>query len=190
MERTSRIPADVKVVVLPRKTGVLREQLPSIAVFTLTAVAAGFGVAATGTALGVWMVIGLLSVAAVVLELLIVRSDAALGPALAADTEHVWVRVGGFLVPRSVRLEWPEITGIGLRSWQGRRRATARYLTITVTDAARAVLEDVLNRNTRRLAATFGSPLAISEQHKATSLDEAVRGLRALAPDGVRFTNV
>ena len=47
----------------------------------------------------------------------------------------------------------------------------------------------MLDRNTRRLAATFGSPLAISEQHKATSLDEAVRGLRELAPDGVRFTN-
>jgi hypothetical protein len=188
VERTSRIPADVKVVVQPRRTGVLREQLPSIVVFTLTAVAAGFGVVATGTAFGVWMVIGLLCVAAVVVELLIVRSDAALGPALAADTDHVWVRIGGFLTPRSVRLEWPEITGIGLRSWQGRRRATARYLTITVTDTARGTLEDLLDRNGRRLAATFGSPLAISGQHKATSLDSAIRGLRDLAPDGVRFT--
>lgn len=190
MERASRIPADVKVVVHPRKTGVLREQLPSIAVFTLTAVAAGFGVAATGTAFGVWLVIGLLCAAAVVLELLIVRSDAALGPALAADADHVWVRVGGFLAARSVRLEWPEITAIGLRSWQGRRRATARYLTITVTDAARRELAGLLDRNARRLAATFGSPLAISGKHKATSLDEAVRGLRDLAPSEVRFTNV
>jgi hypothetical protein len=189
VERAARIPGDVKVAVQPRKTGVLREQLTSIAVFTLTAVAAGFGVAATGVAFGVWLVIGLVCVAAVVLELLIVRSDAALGPALAADADHVWVRIGGFLAPRSVRLEWPEITGIGVRSWQGRRRATARYLTITVTDAARSTLEDMLDRNTRRLAGTFGSPLAISEQHKATSLDETIRGLRELAPDGVRFTN-
>lgn len=186
----SRIPADVKVVVHPRKSGVLREQLPSIVVFTLTAVAAGFGVAVTGTAFGLWLVVGVLCVAAVVLEVLIVRSDALLGPALAADADHVWVRIGGLLAPRSVRLEWPEITTIGLRAWQGRRRSTARYLTITVTDAARRELEGLLDRNTRRLAATFGSPLAISGKHKATSLDEAVRGLRDLAPDGVRFTNV
>jgi hypothetical protein len=167
----------------------VREQLPSIAVFTLTAVAAGFGVAETGTAFGVWMVIGLLCVLGVVVELLIVRSEIALGPALAADADHVWVRVGGFLRPESVRLEWAEITGVGLRTWHGRRHASARYLTITTTDAANAELAGLLDRRARRLAATFGAPLAISEQHKATSLDETVRGLRELAPDGVRFTN-
>jgi hypothetical protein len=189
----SRIPADVKVVVHPAKAGAVREQLPSLVVFALTAVAAGFGATTGGTGSVVWLVIGLLCVLGVVVELLILRSDVALGPALAADADHVWVRVGGFLRPESVRLEWPEITGIGVRSWRGRRKATARYLTIHLTDAARATLDTelkgVLDRRLRRLAETFGAPLAISEQHKATSLDETVRGLRALAPDGVRFTN-
>ncbi len=189
MERASRIPADVKVVLQPSRPGAVREQLPSIAVFTLTAVAAGFGVAATGTAFGVWLVIGLLCVAGVVVELLILRSDIALGPALAADTDHVWVRVGGFLRPESVRLEWSEVTRIALHTWRGRRRASARYLTLDVTDPTRAALAGLLSRKLRRLTATFGSPLAFSEQHKSTSLDETVRGLRALAPDGVRFTN-
>jgi hypothetical protein len=193
VERGSRVPADVKVVVHPGRPGAVREQLPSIAVFALTAVAAGFGVSATGTAFGVWLVIGLLCVLGVVVELLILRSDIALGPALAADADHVWVRVGGFLRPASVRLDWPEITGIGLHTWRGRRKATARYLTVRVTDEARVVLDrelaGVLDRRLRRLATTFGSPLAVSDQHKSPGLDEVVRGLRDLAPDGVQFTD-
>jgi hypothetical protein len=192
VERASRIPADVKVVLHPSRPGAVREQLPSLAVFAVTAVAAGFGVAATGTAFGVWLVIGLLCVLGVVVELLILRSEIALGPALAADADHVWVRVGGFLAPVSVRLGWPEVTQIGLHTWQGRRRTTARYLTVRVTDEARAVLDGelagVLDRRLRRLATTFGSPLAVSEQHKVPGLDEVVRGLRELAPEGVRFT--
>jgi hypothetical protein len=189
VERGSRIPADVKVVVHPSRARVLREHVPSLAVFALTAVAAGLGAAATSTAFGVWTAIGIAAVLGVVMELLTVRSDAALGPALAADTDHLWVRVGGFLRSQSVRLEWAEVTGIGTRDWQGRRRAAARFLTISVTEATRAELGGTLGRRTRRLDAVFGAPLAISEQHKATSLDEAVRGLRALAPDGVRFTS-
>ncbi|MGH3763516.1 hypothetical protein, partial [Actinophytocola sp.] len=167
--------------------------LPSIVVFTLTAVAAGFGVAATGTALGVWAVVGLLCVLAVVLELLVVRSAIALGPALAADADHVWVRVGGFLRPESLRLEWPEIAGFGLRTWQGRRRTSARYLTVRLTESARATVEPELagapGRRLRRQEAAFGSLLAITERHKSASLDVTVRGLRDLAPDGVRFTS-
>jgi hypothetical protein len=185
VERAARIPADVKVVVHPSRPAAVREQLPSIAVFTLTALAAGFGVAATGSA--VWWVVGLLGVLAVVVEVLILRSDIALGPALGADADHVWVRVGGFLRVDSVRLDWSEITRVAVHTWKGRRRATARYLTIHLTDES--ALGDMLGRRARRLAATFGAPLAMSEQHKATTLDEVVRGLRALAPDGVRFTN-
>lgn len=175
----------------PSRGSAVREQLPSIVVFALTTVAAGFGVAAAG--IGVWLVIGLLCALGVVLELLILRSEIALGPALAADAEHVWVRVGGFLRPVSVRLDWAEVTEVGLRTWRGRRNATARYLTLLVTDEAGARLDGelagVLDRRMRRLATTFGSPLAISEKHKAETLDGTVRALRDLAPDGVRFTS-
>ncbi|MPZ82270.1 MAG: hypothetical protein GEV28_18470 [Actinophytocola sp.] len=192
MQRATRLPDDTKLVVHPNRGSAVREQLPSTVVFALTTVAAGFGVAATG-AFGGWLVIGVLCAFGVVLELLVLRSEIALGPALAADAEHVWVRVGGFLRPASMRLDWAEITTVGLRTWQGRRNATARYLTILVTDEAKATLDGelagVLDRRMRRLATTFGSPLAISAKHKAETLDDTVRGLGALAPDGVRFTS-
>jgi len=150
-------------------------------------VAAGFGMAATGTLFGGWAVVGLVCVLGVALELLVVRSG--LEPVLAADADHVWVRIGGFPRPESVRLDWSEVTEVGLRSWQGRRRASARYLTLVATEPALAELARVpIRRRLRRLAAEFGSPLAISGRHKSPSLDETVRGLRALAPDGVRFT--
>ncbi|MGH3877173.1 MAG: hypothetical protein ACRDSK_09075 [Actinophytocola sp.] len=190
MERAARIPREVKVVVAPSRSGVVREHLPSLAVLALAVVAAGFGVAATETVFGGWAVIGLACVLGVSLELLVVRSE--LEPVLAADADHVWVRIGGFPRSESVRLDWSEITEVGLRSWQGRRRTSARYLTLVPTEPALAELARVPSRRQlrqhRRLAAEFGSPLAISGQHKAPSLDETVRGLRALAPDGVRFT--
>lgn len=187
MQDAYRIPGDLKVVVHASRTGVVREQLPSIGVLALTAVAAGFGLSASGSV--AWLVIGVLCVAGVVVEVLIIRSSLALGPALAADADHVWVRVGGFLRPKSVRLDWSEVIGVGLRTWQGRRRDTARFLTIHLSDDARAALESTPNRRRRRVATTFGSPFAISDQHKTPSLDETVRGLRALAPDTVRFTD-
>lgn len=190
MEHTSRIPADGKVVVRPRRSALLREQLPSIVVFTLlTAVAVYLSAVQSGTLSGLWLGVGLLSGFAAVVQLLIMRSGTALGPALAADADHVWVRAGGFLRARSVRLDWAEITRIGLRTWRGRRRATARYLTISLTDTATATLTSTHRRRTRYLTATFGAPLAVTEHHKETSLDETVRGLRALAPDHVRFTD-
>ena len=188
MERASRIPAGTKIVVRADRADVLIRQLPSTAVFALTAVGAGFGFAESASV--VWLVIGVLCVVGVVAELAAVRSEISLGPAFAADADHVWVRIGGFLWPRSVRLDWPEVTGIGLRTWEGGRRgATARFLTVQVSDDARAELAGILGRRLRSLATTLGAPLAISDQRKATSLDEAFHGLRALAPDGVRFTN-
>ena len=174
------------MVVAPSRSGLVREHLPSLAVFALAVVAAGFGMAATGTLFGGWAVVGLVCVLGVALELLVVRSE--LEPVLAADADHVWVRIRGFPRPESVRLGWSEITEVGLCSWQGRRRASARYLTLLPTDPALATLAGVPSRRRRRLTAEFCSPLAISGQHKSTSLDEAVHGLRALAPDGVRFT--
>jgi hypothetical protein len=190
VEEASRIPADVKVVVRPHRSALLREQLPSVVVFTLlTAIAAYLSVVQSGTPSGLWLGVGLLSGFVTVVQLLVLRSGAALGPALAAEADHVWVRAGGFLRARSVRLDWAEITGIGLRTWRGRRRATARYLTISLTDTATAALTSMHRRHTRYLTATFGAPLAVTEHHKETSLDETVRGLRALAPDHVRFTD-
>lgn len=189
MERGARIPADVKVVVRPASAGVLREQLPSIVLFVLgIGTAAYLGVQTSGAESGLWLGIGLLCMFGVVMQLLFLRSVIALGPALAADADHVWVRARGFLHSRSVRLDWAEVTSIGLRTWRGRRQATARYLTITPTDDATAVLARVHEQHTRRLTVMFGAPLAVSEQHKATGLDETIRGLRALAPDSVRFT--
>jgi hypothetical protein len=178
------------VVVRPAPAGVLREQLPPILLFTLlTAIAAYLGFMTSGTESGLWLGFGLLFAFLDVVQLLVLRSAIGLGPALAADADHVWVRAGGFLRPRSVRLDWAEITEICLRTWRGRRGATARYLTVIPTDAATAELTSLHETRTRRLTSTFGAPIAVSEQHKATSLDETVRGLRALAPDNVRFTN-
>jgi hypothetical protein len=137
----------------------------------------------------VWVVIGILCLGGVGLELLLVRAQAGFGPLLAADSEHVWLRTGGFLSPRSVRLDWPEISAVTLHLWHGRRGATARYLSFELTESAMAELlaDGRLAKRARRLTRVFGSPLAIAEQ-KARFLDEALRELRDLAPDGVRFT--
>ncbi|MFL6126806.1 hypothetical protein [Actinophytocola sp.] len=187
MRRTARVPDDTKVV-LPVRTGqTVREHATTIAIFALTTVLAGLGVATTGSA--VWVVIGSLCLAGVVLELLLVRAQAGFGPQLAADSDHVWVRAGGFLSPRSVRLDWPEVTTVTLHLWRGRRNATARYLAFDLTDEATAELtaDPRLATRARRLTRVFGSPLAVAEQ-RAHVLDQVLRDLRDLAPDGVRFT--
>ena len=192
MQRTREIPDDVKLVVKPVRRSAVLGQLPTIVMFAATTVIAGFGVVATGTPVGVWGVVGALCLLGLVLEVLGVRSEVALGPTLAADTEHVWVRIGGFLTPASVRLDWAEINGIALRTWHGRRNATARYLTFDlakpVADDLAGSLDGTQDRRMRRLANTFGSPIALSERHKDTTLDQTLRDLRALAPDGVRIS--
>lgn len=192
VQRTTRIPDDLTLVVRPERRAATRGQLPTLAMFAVTTVVAGFGVAATGTVLGVWGVVGVLCLLGCVLELLGLRSEVAFGPALAADDEHVWVRTGGFLQPASVRLGWSEINGIVLYTWHGRRRATARYLTFDLVEPVSKELDGALNgaqdRRMRRLAITFGSPIAISEKYKDITLDETMRGLRDLAGEHVRFT--
>lgn len=187
MQRAARIPDDVELVVPAQPRHAVREHAPTIAIFSATAVVAGLGVAATGSV--VWLVIGLLCLAGVALELLLIRAQAVFGPVLAADDEHVWVRAGGFAAPRSVRLGWPEVTVVTLHLWHGRRGATARYLSFDLTDEATAALaaDPGLARRARRLTRTFGSPVAVAEQ-RARVLDEAVQVLRDLAPEGVRFT--
>jgi len=187
VQRVTRIPDDVKLVVPAQARHAVREHAPAVAIFGVTSVVAGLGVATTGSV--VWLVIGLLCLAGAGLELLLIRAQAAFGPVLAADDEHVWVRAGGFAGPRSVRLDWPEVTVVTLHLWHGRRNATARYLSFDLTDEGTAALEaDArLARRARRLTRTFGSPLALAEQ-QARVLDEAVQVLRALAPQDVRFT--
>ncbi|GAB3442425.1 hypothetical protein [Actinophytocola sediminis] len=192
MQRTTRIPEDRTLVVRPERRAAIRGQLPTLVMFAVTTVIAVLGMVATGTAFGVWGVIGALCLLGCVLEVLGLRSEIAFGPALAADDTHVWVRTGGFLRPASVRLDWSEIKGIALTTWHGRRKSTARYLTFDLPEQVRTELAGSLDgaqdRRMRRLAITFGSPIAISEQYKDITLDETVRDLRALAGDGVRFT--
>ncbi|GAB1512856.1 hypothetical protein [Actinophytocola sp. KF-1] len=187
MQRAARIPDDAKLVVPAESRHALREHGTTIAIFAGTGLVAGLGVATTGSV--VWLVIALLCLGGVVLELLLVRAQAAFGPLLAADGDHVWVRAGGFTSPRSVRLDWPEITDVTLHLWHGRRGTTARYLSFDLTDEAMAAFaaDPRLARRARRLTSTFGSPLAVAEQ-KARVLDEALRQLRELAPEDVRFT--
>jgi hypothetical protein len=186
------VPDDVTLVVRPERRAAVRGQLFTLTMFAVTTVIAAFGVAATGTLFGVWGVVGVLCLLGWVLEVLGLRSEVTFGPALAADNEHVWVRTGGFLRPMSVRLDWSEINGIALHTWHGRRNATARYLTFDLAEPVRAELAGSLDgtqdRRMRRLAMTFGSPIAISEQYKDLTLDEAIRDLRGLAPEDVRFT--
>lgn len=185
VHRVTRLPDDTKLVVPARRA--LREHAPTIAIFVGTAVIAGLGVGATGSL--VWVVIGVLCLGGVALELLLLRAQAGFGPLLAADSDHVWVRAGGFLTPRSARLDWPEITAVTVHRWQGRRNATARYLSFELTDSAMATLtgDPRMARRARRLTRVFGSPLAVAEPRGAV-LDEIFRELRDLAPDGVRFT--
>ena len=187
MQRAARPPDDTKLVLPAQRGRALREHGPTIAIFVVTAAIAGFGVGTTGSV--VWAVIGLLCVAGVVLELLLVRAQIGFGPVLAADSDHVWVRAGGFTSPRSVRLDWSEITTVTLHLWHGRRGATARYLSFDLTDEAMAELDadPRLANRARRLARTFGSPLALAEQ-RARDFDAVLRELRDLAPDAVRFT--
>lgn len=158
-----------------------------MAIFVLTAVIAALGVATTGSV--VWLVIGVLCVAGVGLELLLVRAQAGSGPLLAADAEHVWVRAGGFLSPRSVQLDWAEITTVTLHLWHGRRNATARYLSFDLTEDAATALdaEPGIARRARRLTRLFGSPLAVAEQEERV-LDEVLARLRTFAPEHVKFT--
>lgn len=187
MQRAARVPDDVQLVVPAESRHALRAHGTTIAIFAGTTVVAGLGVATTGSV--VWLVIGSLCLTGVVLELLLVRAEVSFGPLLAADGEHVWVRAGGFTSPRSVRLDWPEVTVVTLHLWHGRRGATARYLSFDLTGEATAALaaDPRLARRARRLTRTFGSPLAVAEQ-KARVLDDAVPLLRGLAPEGVRFT--
>jgi hypothetical protein len=187
VQRATRPPDYTKLVVPAQTRRAVREHGPTTAIFAVTAVIAGLGVGATGSP--VWVVIGDLCLGGVLLELLLVRAQAGFGPLLAADRDHVWVRAGGFLSPRTIRLDWPEITTVTLHLWHGRRNATARYLSFELTDSAMAELlaDPRMAKRARRLDRAFGAPLAITEQ-KAHFLDETLRELRDLAPDGVRFT--
>ena len=187
MQRAARLPDEATLVVPAESRHAVREHGTTIAIFVVTVAVAGLGIAATGSV--VWVVIGALCLAGIVLEVLLIRAQAGFGPLLAADDEHVWVRAGGFLSPRSVRLPWSEITTVTLHLWHGRRGATARYLSFDLTDEATAGLhaDPRLAKRARRLDRTFGSPLAVAEQ-KTRVLDDALRVLRDLAPDHVRFT--
>lgn len=186
MRRTDRLPDDTKLVLPVRTAHALREHAPTIAIFAITAAVAALGLATTGSP--VWLVVGSLCLAGVALELLLIRAQAGSGPSLAADSDHVWVRAGGFLAPRSVRLGWAEITTVTLHLWRGHRNATARYLSFEVTDEAMAELtaDPRLARRVRRLSRAFGSPLAIAEP-RTPSLEEVLRELRDLAPGHVHF---
>jgi len=186
VRRTARLPEDTKLV-LPVRTGqTVREHALTIAIFALTAALAGVGVATTGSV--VWLVVGSLCLAGVVLEVQLVRAQAWFGPLLAADSDHLWVRAGGFLSPRSVRLDWAEVTSVTLHRWRGRRKETARYLSFDLTDEATAGLtaDPRLASRAGRLTRVFGSPLSIAEQ-KGLLLDSVLRELRDLAPDGILF---
>lgn len=191
MLRTNRLPEDATLVVRPDRRSTVLRQLPTITMFVVTTAVAAMGVAVTGS-FGVWGVVGLLCLTGWVLEVLGLRADVMFGPVLAADDEHVWVRTGGTFRPASVCLDWSEVNAIAIRTWHGRRNASTRYLTFDLVEPVREALAGALDgtqdRRMRRLALTFGSPIAISEQRKDTSLDEVIRGLRKLAPEGVRFT--
>jgi len=193
VEQATRIPDDLPLVVRPDQRSVVRSALPMIVVFALSALIALYGASVTAW-LGVWSIIALLCLAGVVMDLLTLRSEISFGPALAADRDHVWIRAGGYLRPVSVRLDWTEITAITLHTGgYGRRKTTARYLLFNVPDVLGRELKGALNgsldRHLRRLAKTFGAPLAISDKHKETTVDAAYRELRELSPSTVKFTS-
>lgn len=191
MEQATRIPDDLALVIRPNQRSVVRSALPMIIVFALSALISLYGASVT-TWFGVWSIIALLCLAGVVMDLLTLRSEISFGPTFAADGDHVWIRAGGFVRPVSMRLDWGEVTAITLHTWHGRRNASARYLLFKVTDALgpelKGALDGSLDRHMRRLAKTFGAPLAISDKHKTAILDEAYRELRELGPSRVKFT--
>jgi hypothetical protein len=187
VQRAARLPDDVALVVPAQVNHAVREHAPTIVIFAITTAIAVFGLVASGSV--VWAVIGVLCLGGVVFELMLIRSRAGFGPLLAADDAHVWVRAGGLLSPRSVQLAWSDVTTVTLHLWHGRRNTTARYLSFDLTDEAMAAIltDPALAKRAERLTRTFGSPLAMAEQ-RARFLDDAVRGLRDLAPADVRFT--
>lgn len=187
MQRTARLPDDTKLVLPVPASQAVREHGLTIAIFVVTTALAGIGIGTTGAT--VWAVIGALCLAGVVVELLLARAQVGFGPLLAADSDHVWVRAGGFLAPRSVRLDWQEITAVTLHLWHGRRNSTARYLSFDLTDDAMADLtaDPRLAGRARRLTRVFDSPVAVTEP-RPRALDDVLRELRTLAPDSVTFT--
>jgi hypothetical protein len=187
VQRTARLPDDTKLVLPVRASQALREHGLTIAIFVITTVLAGIGIGVTGAT--VWAVIGALCLVGLVLELLLVRAQVGFGPLLAADGDHVWLRAGGFLSPRSVRLDWPEITAVTLHQWRGRRGSEARYVSFELTDEAMTALtaDPRLAGRARRLTRAFGSPAAVAEP-RPRALDEVLHELRGLAPEHVRFT--
>jgi hypothetical protein len=186
VQRTARLPDNTKLVLPVRAGQAVREHGLTIGIFVITTVLAAIGVATTGAT--VWAVIGALCLAGVVLEVLLIRGQVGFGPLLAADSDHVWVRAGGFLSPRSVRLDWQEITVVTLHLWHGRRNSTARYLSFDLTDDAMAdlVADPRLAARARRLTRVFDSPVAVAEP-RPRALDEVLSELRALAPESVTF---
>jgi hypothetical protein len=192
VEQATRIPDDLALVVRPDQRSVVRSALPMIIVFALSALVALYGASVT-TWFGVWSIIALLCLAGAVMDLLTLRSEISFGPVLAADADHVWIRAGGYLRPVSVRLDWSEITAVTLHTGSGRRKAAGRYLMFMVPDVLGQELKGALNgsldRHLRRLAKTFGAPLAISDKHKDTTLDAAYRELRELGPSSVKYVN-
>lgn len=176
---------------IPDRRRGIRERALSMSTFVLLLVFSLIGVAVTGDVTGFWGVVFLVCLIGLGVEFLMVRSQIALGPSLAADTEHVWIRNGGVLHPRSVRLAWTEISTVTLVIWHGRRDTVAHYLTFALTDDAAEELptHPRLAKHARRLDSLFNAAFAISDHLKTVRLEEVVRTMREeLAPDTVQFS--
>jgi hypothetical protein len=189
MQRESRVPPDADVVVRPEPRLGFRQRGFSLALFVFLILFSVAGGVVSGSLF--WFGFAAVCVVGVGIEMLVLRSQVWLGPSLAADREHVWVRFGGVLRPDVVRLAWSEISDVSVVSWHGRRGALAHCLTFTLTDDARAELPEhpVLARHAKGLQKVFGAEFAISDNLKSVWLGEPFRAMEVLAPAAVKFTD-
>jgi len=189
MQRESRVPTDADVVVSPDPRLGFRQRAFSLTMVALLILFSIVGAVGSGSAF--WIVFGAVCLLGAGVELLVLRSQVWLGPSLAADRDHVWVRFGGGLRPDVVQLAWSEISDVSMVSWNGRRGALAHCLTFTLTDDARAELPDhpALARHARGLTKVFGAEFAISDNLKSVWLGEPFRAMEILAPTVVKFSD-
>ncbi|QVQ50778.1 hypothetical protein J4H86_18105 [Spiractinospora alimapuensis] len=105
------------------------------------------------------------------------------GPVLGANRSGLWLAVGGLLSPVVLHFTWTEVTTIGVRYVNERRKRGPR-LGVTLTDEGRAELDTDPRQkaSARKSTALFQAAITIDAQTMDRPLEEVLRSLRKQAP--------
>lgn len=105
------------------------------------------------------------------------------GPILGANRNGLWLAVGGLISPVALYLTWTEVTSVGVRYVNERRKRGPR-LGVSLTDEGRAELDRDPRQKamSRKSTALFQATITIDAQTMQMPLDEVLRGLRKQAP--------